>query len=166
MRISVLNSSKLQATLLALRGFDRNMQGQVRRATKEIGQPEWQAAVRSEASTRLEQRGLADTARVAVSNQNVTLKSAAVGRPLSRGGARPSEVSSAVEFGAAENRVTYMAMSKRGKRFRVTRNTHAQFKPVNRKGYAVYPAAAGIIPRFAALWTQTVVRTFYETWEK
>ena len=165
MRISILNSDKLQAATLALRGFDREMQGQVRRATKLIGQPEWQSAVRGQTSTRMESVVLADTARMQVSNQNVMLKSAAVGRARS-GGAKPSQLASGVEFGANPKRATFTGMSKRGKRYRQTRNVHAQFRAPNRQGNAVYPAAAKMIPRFAALWTQTVVRTFYETWER
>lgn len=165
MRISILNSEKLQAAVLALRGFDREMQGQVRRATKAIGQPDWQSAVRGQATTRLETVVLADTARIAVSNQNVTLKSAAVGRARS-GGAKPSQLASGTEFGANPKRATFTGMSKHGKRYRQTRNVHAQFRPPNRQGNAVYPAAARMIPRFAALWTQTVVRTFYEAFER
>jgi hypothetical protein len=165
MRISVLNSDKLQAVILGLRGFDRTMQAQVRRHTREIGQPEWQAAVRGESSSRLETRVLADTARMRVSNQNVMLTSASGGRPLSKNGAKPSQIYAGVEFGAGPKQTRVTATSKRGKRYTYTRNTTAQFRPVNRKGYAVYPAAANMIPRFASLWVQTFIRTFHETIE-
>lgn len=165
MRISVFNSDRLQALILALRGFDRTVQGEIRRRTKAIGQPEWQAAVRGESSTRLETRALADTARMRVSNQNVMLQSAGVGRPLSKNGAKPSEIYGGVEFGANPKRTRVTATSRRGKSYTYERNTTRQFKSSNRKGYAVYPAAANMIPRFAALWVQTAVRTFYETME-
>lgn len=164
MRISVFQSEKLQAAILALRGFDRTVQAQVRRHTKAIGQPEWQTAVRGRTSTRLEERVLGTTARMTVSNQNVTLKSAGVGRALS-GGARPAELAQAVEFGAAPRQSRVTARSRKGKRYSYTRTTGHQFRGVNRRGYAVYPAAREMIPRFAALWVQTAVRTFHEAME-
>jgi hypothetical protein len=141
-RISVLNSKELLATVLALRDFDRTLQGTVRKVTRIIGQPEWQKAVAANATTRFEQRVLGDTARMAVSNQNVTLKAGHIGRKL-RGGGRPAELFGAAEFGG----------------------NRPQFRRPNRKGYAVYPAAARMIPRFAALWAQTTVRTIHEALE-
>ncbi|MET0725930.1 MAG: hypothetical protein ABWY36_06235 [Leifsonia sp.] len=166
MRISVFNSKELQATILALRGFDRTMQAQVRRVTKEVAAPAWKEATRAEASSRLEVRTLSDTARVAVSNQNVTLKSAAVGRQLSKTGkAKPSDIYAGVEFGADRRERAVAARSRKGTSYSYKRNTTAQFKPRNRKGYVVYPAAANVIPRLASAWTQTVVRTFHEALE-
>ena len=164
MRISILNSEKLQAVTLAIRGFDRTLQGQIRRHTKAIGQPEWVTAVRGRTSTVLEDRVLGATARMAVSNQNVTLKSAGVGRALS-GGARPREIAQAVEFGASPKRSEVIQTSRKGKTYRYWRTTGRQFRPPNRRGYAVYGAAAAMIPRFAALWAQTTVRTFMEAME-
>lgn len=165
MRISVFQSRELQATILALRGFDRELQGQVRRATREIGQPEWQAAVGRQASTQLERAVLVRTARLQVSNQNVTLRSAVVGRQLSRGGARPNQVYGGVEFGANHAGKGVTATSSRGRRYTYHRNTTAQFKSRRPTGYVVYPAAAKMIPRFAALWVATTVRTFHEAIE-
>ena len=142
MRISVLNDKKLAATVLALRSFDRTLQGTVRKVTRIIGQPEWQKAVGANVSTKFEARVLGSTARMAVSNQNVTLKAGHSQRRM-RGGGRPVELAKAAEFGGRA----------------------PQFKRPNRKGYVVYPAAARMIPRFAALWVQTTVRTFHEAME-
>lgn len=163
MRISVFSSKELQATILLLKGMDRELAKQVRKAIKSVSEPEWRDAVRGNISTRLETRVLGDTARVAVSDQNVTLKSAAVGRKLS-GGLKPSELAHSAEFGADQTYVhTYSATSRKGKKYYVTkRHTRKQFRPRNLKGYVVYPAAARIIPRMAALYVQTTVRTFYE----
>lgn len=86
MRISVLNSAKLQATIRAVSSFDRTVQGTIRRVTKLIGQPEWQKAVNGNASTVLERRVLGGTARMTVSNQNVMLRAGHIGRPLTGGG--------------------------------------------------------------------------------
>ena len=164
MRISVFESEELQATVLALRGFDRALQAQVRAQTKRIGQPEWQSELRSRASTRLESRVLADTGRVKVSNQNVTLTSASVGRALS-GGGRPAELWGAVEFGTAPRKVRVRGTSTRGKPYSYTRTVGTGFRPRRPAGYVVHPAAKAMIPRFASLWVQTTVRTFHEALE-
>lgn len=159
MRISVLNSKELLATTLALRSFDRTLQGTVRKVTKLIGQPEWQKAVGGNVHTRFEQRVLGDTARMAVSNQNVTLRAGHIGRRLS-GGGRPTELYGAAEFGANVRQET---VTRQGTTY--ARTGGRQFRRSNRKGYAVYPAAARMIPRFAALWVQTTVRTLHEALE-
>jgi hypothetical protein len=164
-RISVLNNEKLQAVILALRGFDRTLQGQVRRHTKAIGQPQWQSAVNANTSTRLESSVLGRTARMQVSNQNVTLKSGSSTRALSKGGASPRDIARAVEFGSELHEQKITARSSKGRAYSYTRTGGRQFRHTNRKGYAVYPAAARMIPRFAALWAQTTVRTFMEAME-
>lgn len=152
MRISVFASKELQAIVPLLKSFDVNLRREIRRSTKTVAQPAWQEEVRGNVNTRLETRVLADTARVSVSDQNVMLQSANVGRALS-GGAKPSEIYHSAEFGADQNFV------------RNGRHTRRQFKPRNLKGYVVYPAAARLIPRLASLWVQTTIRTAYESFE-
>lgn len=166
MRISVFNSKELQGVIVAMKSFDREVAKQIRKATKAVVEKIWQDAVREEASTRLEHRVLVNTARVAVSDQNVTLKSAQIGRKLS-GGLLPSQSYAAVEFGAdRQTKTTYEATSKKGTRYTVTRRTRSQLRPRKQAGYVVFPAAARVIPRIASLWVQTTVRTFYELIER
>jgi len=162
-RINVFASKELQATIVALKTMDRELAKQTRAAVKSVGQPEWQDAVKANVTTRLESRVLGDTARVAVSDQNVTLKSAAMGKKLSQYGATPSELAHSAEFGADREYVG-STISPKGKRY--TRHTRRQFEARNRKGRVVYPAAAKFIPRMAALYVQTTVRTLYEAFEK
>lgn len=164
LRISVFNSSELQGTILALKGMDKEIAKNIRTWSKRIILPVWQEAVRANVTTPLEARGLAVTARVAISNQNVTLSSATVGKSLSTGGAKPSDIAHDIEFGADQNAAkTYLARSSAGREYLVRdRHTRRQFRPRNQKGYVVYPAAANVIPRIAALWVQTTVRTFYD----
>lgn len=164
MRISIFASKELQAVAGALQALDRETKKQIRNQTKEIAAPEWQEAVRANITNKLEGRVLERTARVRVSDQNVSLSSASVGRTL-RGGLRPTVDYAVVEFGADDKRVTYESTSRRGTKFKVTRNTRAQLRKRNRKGYVVYPAAARMIPRIASLWVQTVMRTTYEALE-
>jgi hypothetical protein len=164
MRISIFASKELQAVAGAMRVLDRETKKAIRKQTKDMIAPEWQRAVAENVTTRLEARVLERTARVRVSDQNVTLSSASVGRSLS-GGLKPSESFAAVEFGADDEKVTYTATSRRGRSFQVTRNTRGQLRNRNRKGYVVYPAAADIIPRLASLWVQTVMRGTYDALE-
>lgn len=166
LRISVFGSAPLQQALVILKGVDKEVSKAIRTHVRSISSAEWQQEVRGRTSNAQEVKVLADTARVLVSNQNVTLRAGAIGRPLS-GGARPSDIVRAVEFGAPQNSVsTYTARSRKGKSFKVTRHTNRQFRGPSRSGYAVYPAAARIIPRIAALYAQTTIRTFYESIER
>lgn len=162
MRISVYESRELLALSTGLKNFTREVQTEIRRHTKAMAQPEWQKAVTENASTRLEQRVLAQTARVQVSSQNVQLQSARVGRKLS-GGLDPKVFWGVVEFGSKREAKSYVSQrSRNGNRHSYLRHSQRQFRPFNKKGYAVYPAAADIIPRIASLWVQTTIRTLAE----
>jgi len=143
LRIDVQSSRELQALILSVRRADREVQAQIRKQTRLVTTPEWQKALAEQAVTPFEHRVLVATARVAVSNQNVRLKSATLAKKLS-GGGRVNDLAKQAEFGS---------------------NRAAQFRKSNRKGYVVYPALAQIIPRIAALWVQTAVRTFHEALE-
>jgi hypothetical protein len=93
------------------------------------------------------------------------LKAAGIGRAL-KGGARPPAVFAGTEFGAFPKVEPVNFRNKNGKLVRQNRNVNAQFRPRKRTGYVVYPAAAKFIPRAAALWAQTTVRTFYEVFDR
>lgn len=163
-RIDVLNSRELQATVLALRAAPKEVQANVRRYTRELLLPEFRKGMAERALPhRTQQRMLVDTARISVSNQNVRMSSA-TGRRKLRGGLVPSVHGSAFEFGANPRTRTYerTAPTKgrgKGKRHQVTRNTTAQLPRFRAKGYAFYPTVEALVPRFAALWVQTSIRT-------
>jgi hypothetical protein len=164
LRIDVKSSRELQALILSVRQADKDVQKEIRQRTKPMIQAEWKKALAENAMTRVESIALVDSARVAVSNQNVKLKSGGLARKLS-GGARVFEISKQAEFGAALKTIRYQG--RRGsKSFPVERTAGGQFRYENKKGYVVYPAAAEIIPRLASLWVQTAVRTFHEALEK
>jgi hypothetical protein len=166
LRISVKNSRELQGTIAALKTMPAELSKWIRQVTKAEMQPEWKRGLAEHARTRLDHRVLVDTARMAVSNQNVSLKSASVGRSLS-GGLQPKVDYAAVEFGVDRSAVTtYEATSRKGKRYKVTRHTRRQLPPRIRNGRVVYPTASDLIPRLASLWVQTTVKTFYQVWEK
>ncbi len=165
LRISVHSSQQLQAVILATKQVDRELRKQIRQHTRQMVLPEWQQAVRENASTRLEQRVLGQTARALVSDQNVTLKAAHIGRALA-GGLKPSDMWWAVEFGAPRDQRRDYTGRRGSTTFPVKgRRTTQQLRPRNSKGYVAYPAAANIIPRIAALWAQTAARTIHEAFE-
>lgn len=144
MRLSVFNSKELQGTILLVKGASREIAAEIRRRNKAVIGPVWEEAVRGEARTPLQTDVLANTTRVSVSDQNVVLSAASIGRPLAGGGS-PPELAAGAEFG-----------SQRFKQF----GTRAS------KGKVFYPAAAKVIPRIASLWVQTTIRTFYELIER
>lgn len=154
MRIDVRGSRELQDVILALRSSDTEVRRAIRTYTKaELTRP-WLEAINNRASTTLERRVIAATATVAVSDQNIRIQAAAKGRRLS-GGLMPKVDYAPIEFGAKPRVTRY---TRKGRT--VTRNTTAQFKPHNRRGYVFYPTASEMIPRLARLWVQTVVKVY------
>jgi hypothetical protein len=166
-RISVFESRELQGVILALKGMDKDIAKQIRQQTKAVVSKVWEDSVAANISTRLESRAFGNTARVAVSNQNITLSVASVGKPLS-GGLNPRSKAHVVEFGADRSTVvSYEARSARGTNYTVNqRRTRAMLREKNKKGYVFYPTVREVIPRIASLWIQTTVRAFHEAIEK
>lgn len=160
-RISLLVSHDLATLVQAARGLDREVAGQIRKHTRPVAEPVWQEAVRGNVTNRMQTRILGDTARVSVSDQNVILKSAVVGKMAD--GTPKSKLASGTEFGA-DRAFTRTVVSKNGKSYK--RHTKAQFRLPRRGGYVVFPAASTVIPRIASLWVQTAVRTVHEVFEK
>lgn len=159
-RISLLVSHELRTLVQACKEAPREIAKQLRAHTKAVVGPVWQEAVRANVTTRLETRVLSDTATVAVSDANVTLKSATKGR-LSSGTAAPL-LAGPAEFGMEAGRMP--ATSRRGKQY--MRVTGLQFKFWRQRGYVVWPAAQRVIPRLASLWIQTWARGLYDALEK
>lgn len=165
LRISVFGSEELQAVLITMRALPRDIAKELRKQTRSVVIPEWKKAVAENASTLLESRVLVQTARATVTDKNVVLTAATVGRPLS-GGLNPKTMYHAAEFGADRNQeTTYGARSRKGKQFQVKRHTTRQLRPRRSSGYVVYPAAANIIPRIASLFVQTIARGLHEAFE-
>lgn len=167
--ISVLVSTELKTLLSALRGFDGELRKQIRSATKKAAEPIWQEEVRGRVATRMQSVVLGDTARVSVSDSNVLLKSATLGKTAS--GTPASTLWAGAELGSVDktNKQPYRGRSRRGKSYTVPaggRHTGRQFGPYRRQGKVVFPAARESIPRLASLWVQTTVRTLHEAFEK
>jgi hypothetical protein len=155
-------SRELQATILGLQGVQKDIQAEIRRFTRELLAPEWRNALLGHALTRQEVR-LAESGRVKVSNQNVTLQAAGVGSSKTFD---VKTLGRATEFGASPGKVsTYQRRSQTGRMSTVKRHVQTGFRLPRRNGYVVFPTAQQMIPRYASLWVQTVVRGLHEAVE-
>ncbi|WP_157156261.1 hypothetical protein [Diaminobutyricimonas sp. LJ205] len=159
-RISLLVSRDLQTLVQVARGLDREVAAQLRKHTRKAAEPIFQDAVRANVTTRLQTRVLSDTARVSVSDSNVTLKSAMVGKVH---GIPTSVLAPATEFGAQPTTLI-STTSKTGTPYK--RRIGSSFGLPRRKGYVFHPAVRESIPRMASLWLQTALRTVAEQFEK
>lgn len=160
-RISFLISKELQTLGFAIKQADKEVTAEIRKQTRLVVEPVWKEAVRANVSNRLQTRTLGDTAKAAVSDQNVFLRSASAGKLSS--GVPVSQIAFGVEFGANRN-TTRTVVSRKGKSY--TRHTKRQLMFPRRRGYVVFPAAREVIPRIASLWVATAVRTLHESFEK
>lgn len=160
-RISVLVSKELQTLLSATRELPKAITEVIRAQTKRAAAPIWQEEVRGNVVDRMQTRVLSDTARVAVSDTNVMLRSGGIGKM--ENGTPKSIVARGVEFGADPNK---LIRTRSGKGTAYTRRRGRQFQLPRARGYVVYPAARGSIPRLASLWYQTAARAVYEIFER
>lgn len=159
--ISLLVDSPLQTLAFAMRGVPTELQKQIQAHTRKAALPIWQEETRARAVTRLEQRALVSSVRVGVTNRNVFLRAGSIGKLGS--GTPVKVVSFAAEFGM--NRAARIkTKSRKGTQY--TRQAGTAFRPRNRKGYVVFPAASESISRFASLWVQTSIRTLHDAAEK
>lgn len=159
-RISLLVSRDLQTLVQVARGLDREVAARLRKHTRAEAEPVFQEEVRGRVTTRLETRVISDTARVAVSDMNVTLKTATIGKVH---GVPASVLAPGTEFGGVAAK-TVTSTSKRGKSY--TRRMGRVFKQPRSGGYVFHPAVRDVIPRMASLWMQTARRTVAEEFEK
>lgn len=164
-RIDVLNSPAYQALILAIRRVPTDVQKNIRRYSKDITLGEWKEAVQANVTSRPQSVILGQTAKVAVSNQNIRLSAGAAAKKLRKGGPAIRDLSHAFEFGADRNRVTTYTGRRGGHSFKVRRHTTRQLPAVNRQGYVFYPAVARMVPRIFALWAQTAIRTLLDAVE-
>ena len=160
--ISVFESPHIQGVILALRGMEKELAAQMRKATRSVAETEWRAILAHETDTMLENRVIVASARVSVTNTQVTLKAGQLTKKLS-GGAPIFTMMPGTEWGTIPTRPV-RSTSKKGKPYK--RALGPVFKRRNKQGYVFGPAAAHAIPRIASLWVQTVVRTLHEAIEK
>jgi hypothetical protein len=164
-RISVHVSGELQALKARLQELPAEVRKQIRQATKTAALPIWREEVAANVHSRAEGIAFGRTARVAVSDRNVQLQAARIGKPLS-GGLDVKSQWQGLEFGGEPNVVrTVDVRNARGTQFTVKRHTQRQLRARKPSGYVVYPAVAKAIPRLTSLWVQTVQRAGAEAHE-
>jgi hypothetical protein len=165
-KVDIRDSAELQDLVRALKGAEKAVAQSIRAQTRKVLVPEWKAAVVERAETIYEVR-LAGTARVAVSDQNVTMQAAKVRGTKFSGGLDLRDSWSTVERGANLNKTeTYDRKSKRGGTHTVTRHTMHAFRPRKKGGHVLGPARQEIGPRALSLWVQTAVKTLYDSIER
>ena len=160
-RISVLVSKELQTLLSAVWELPKEVNRVIRLHTKRAADPIWQESTRGHVVDRMQTRVLADTAKVAVTDSNVLLRSGATGKMAN--GTPKSLLASGVEFGADPDKII-TSRTRSGTAYK--RRRGRQFNLPRSKGYVVYQAARDSIPRLAKLWIQTAQRTVHEVIER
>lgn len=168
--IDVHSSRQLRAVVLAVRGASTEVRRQYRQNLKAMTDAAWREELAGYVGSRLESRVVLETARTRVSDQNVRLSVATVGRALSKrtagaGAAKPVDLVRAVEFGGSQRYSRYKRESSRGRLHDVKRRTLTGYGEHNRKGNIVYPSLAAVVPRVASLMVQTCVRTLADAFE-
>lgn len=159
MRISLLIDSPLSVLMHAMQGLDSDVRREIAAQTKTVVGPIWAEETRMRPASRLQSR-LAQSATVGVTQQNVFLRAGGVGKLSS--GTGISTLALAIEFGANPNK-QITTHSRKGRQYK--RRLGPAFGGPRRGGHVAYPAATQAIPRIAALWIQTAVRTIHETIE-
>lgn len=140
LRIDPRDDQRIQAAILAVKTANRELRGNIRRFTKSELAPEWKTSVTQKASTSLERRVLASSAKATVSDQNLAVSAATSTKKL-KGGLVPAKNPWGVEMGSTRSK---------------------QFKGRNSRGYVVKPLASEFVGRAVALWVSTIVRTYME----
>ena len=159
-RISLLVSRDFQVLVQAARSLEPEVRKQFRVQTRRAAEPIFQEEMQSRAGTRIETRALVGTARVSVRDDNVTLRSATIGRV---GKVPAARVAPGAEFGNKPDRKV-ATTSRKGKAY--TRRLGPVFRTPRRQGYVFFPSVKESSARLAALWFQTAYRTVAETFEK
>lgn len=163
-RISAFASRELRSVIETLPRLDRELRKEIRTRTRTAALAIWKQEVTEQGTSKLDFGVLVNTARVKVSDQNVTLTAGSVGKRLS-GGLSPKEHWWAVEYGADVKKVTYTRKSVRGLPYRSERIQNRGLPARNEKGRVLGPAADRSIKRVAAIWMQTTARTMFDALE-
>lgn len=165
LRVSAESSKEVRTLISAMKLMDRDIARETRAYAKKAMDPIVNESLKGHATTRLQVRGIVDTTRVKVSDQNVTVKAGAVKGKFS-GGLDARRSIKALEFGGSETKTkTYGTRSKRGKPYKVTRHTMRQLGPRAKSGNTFYPAVGDMAPRVVSLYIQTLLRTIHESIE-
>lgn len=161
-RISLLVSKDLQTLVHAANSLEPEVAAQLRRHTRANVEPIFRSELAQRSASRVQVRTLVDTARVSVTNSQVMMKAAAVGK-VGKGKTPADRLKGLTEFGVSPTK-TIRQRSRKGKVYE--RRIGNGFPPPRRKGHVFFPTVQESTPRFASLWMQTAARTVAEVFEK
>lgn len=153
--LDVRNSRELQATILALRGAQRQIRLGINKEARSRIRPLWREALNARAHDTMTRRIIVDRARATASAQSVTVY-AAQGFELS-GGLSPVSQWAGAEFGARTRRVEVKQRSRGGRTYTRTMPINRQFKGRQQDGMVAFDAASEVGTKLVAMWVQTVV---------
>lgn len=162
MRISVFESKELRAAIVTMKGLDRDIAANVRKHVRGQLLPIWRTELAQHSTTKLENRVLVDSARVTVTDKQATIKSGAGAKRLS-GGGTITQLAPATEFGVNQTKPRPVT-NRKGTTYK--RRVGTAFHKRKRAGYVAWPAVADGVPRIAAVWVGTIMRTVHDTFEK
>lgn len=158
MRLDVRRSRELTAVIQALATVPREVAKEVRQRSKSVIAPEWKKGLAERAEARIFYDRLVNKSTVYVTDRGVRM---VAGSNAAHGFPRETE------FGAYRETYTDYTSRRGGTTFKVHRRTKRQFWHwVGRPGRVVIPTVSDMIPRIAALWVQTTVRTVFELVER
>jgi hypothetical protein len=152
--------AELRAVILALHAAPKEMRKVINADTRATINPVWQSEVSQHltGAGRLEGQLLTPGTRVNAGNPPV-LVAASSKKKVGRGVLTPDANWPIYEFGAKGDKLSKMK-SKKGKTYgRHTRRGLPQYKA---SGHVLYPALASVLPRVAALWSQSVIRIYMQ----
>lgn len=153
MRLDVRRSRELTAVVQALAVVPREVAKETRARSKSVIAPEFKKGLAERAPAPIFFSRLVNRSTVYVTDRGVRM---VAGSNAAKGFPRETE------FGAyREEFKTYST-----RRGTTTRRTQRQFWHFQPKGRVVIPTVSDMIPRIAALWVQTAVRTVFDLIEK
>lgn len=151
--------AELRAAVLAMKRADGVIRKDISNRMRSTMGPVWRSEVTGRAPGGMAARMLTPGVRIAAGNPPRLI--AASSRRKIGNGLVPDVNAAGYEFGASDavRRVT----NRKGTTYE--RHVMRHLPGRNRKGRAVFPAAAKMLPRIAAYWTQSVVRAFMDAAE-
>lgn len=154
--LDVRDSRELQATILALRGAQRQIRLGINKDARSRIRPLWQQALNARARDEMTRRIIVAGARATASDRNVTVHAATSRRPLS-GGLVPAFEWAGAEFGAQSKRIQVTQRSRAGRTYRRPLTINRQFPGRQQHGMVAFDAASEVGTKLVALWVHTVV---------
>jgi hypothetical protein len=157
--LDVRKSRELQATILALRGAQREIRLGINKQARAQIRPLWQSELNARARDEMTRRIIVAGARANPTDRGFTLQAATSRRPLS-GGLVPALEWAGAEFGARSRVVEVTQRSRAGRTYKRPLTINRQFAGRQSEGMVAFDAASTVGTRLVALWVHTVVDEF------